>query len=134
MAAVRRAIGGGARIGRAKPDAAGNGGFDIDDHVRLAAREDAAQALGQAGRRLREAVAALQAADRAARSGDPADRGIDAGRAALGDRAAQALWEFVVQRESVGITDHRLLDQVYGVTPELWRRMGAAPSPSHRAG
>ncbi len=40
--------------------------------------------------------------------------------------AAGALWAFVVQREAVGITSHDLLDQVYGVTPELWRLMGSA--------
>jgi hypothetical protein len=29
-----------------------------------------------------------------------------------------------VQREAIGLTNHDLLEQLYGVTPELWRLMG----------
>jgi hypothetical protein len=126
LAVVRRAFAGGG-IGRGRGPGRGPGRpgrrdataerGDIDDHIRLAAREEAAASLGVAGRRLRDCMLALQAC------GDAPTRQ----RLLLRDRAVQALWEFVVQREAVGLTDHRPLEQHYGVTAELWRRMGAAP-------
>lgn len=128
IAVVRRAFAAGApgkagaRLGfgavvAGKRGARGDG-VDIDDHIRLAVREETAASLGVAGRRLGDCMAALLAC------GHEATRE----RIALRDQAVQALWEFVVQREAVGLTDHRLLEQHYGVTAELWRRMGAAPA------
>ena len=49
-----------------------------------------------------------------------------AGRRPLLHEAADALWAYVVQREAMGLNNHELLDQLYGVTPELWRLMGSA--------
>ncbi len=127
LAVVRRAFAGGA-LGnaRGRRGAGGSGpkgrgrrdGVDIDDHIRLAVREETAASLGVAGRRLRDCMAALLAC------GQETTRE----RILLRDQAVQALWEFVVQREAVGLTDHRLLEQHYGVTAELWRRMGASPA------
>ena len=105
------------------------GGSDIDDHIRLAVREESAVSLGRAGHRLQEAVAALADYDREHAPGAPAARPAlpaDPLRLPLVAAAAGALWAFVVQREAVGITSHDLLEQVYGVTPELWRLMGSA--------
>jgi hypothetical protein len=95
---------------------------DIDDHIRLAVREEAAATLGRAGRKLQEAVAALADFDRDA----AAHMELPAARRPLLQEAALALWECVVQREAVSITNHDLLDQLYGVTPELWRLMGSS--------
>jgi hypothetical protein len=100
---------------------AGREGVDIDDHIRLAVREESAATLGRAGRRLQEAVAALAACDRDRHSLRPSPA-----RGPLLHDAALALWEYVVQREAMGLTNHDLLDQLYGVTPELWRLMGSS--------
>ena len=80
---------------------------------------DTAAALGRAGRRLGRAVDALAAFDR---------RGIrrPRERSALLHAAADALWVYVVQKEAIGVTDHSKVDEVYGVTPELWRVMGTS--------
>lgn len=89
--------------------------------IEVGVRGDTAASLGQAGRRLRRAVRALADADH---------RGVAAGaRPGLVQAAAHALWCYVVQREAIGITDHRCLSTVYGVTGELWRHMGAMPVP-----
>lgn len=125
IAVVRRAFAVGgpgpvrrAAIGRSRRYRAAGDQVDIDDHIRLAVREETAASLGVAGRKLHDCMVALRAC------GQDATRE----RLQLRDQAVQALWEFVVQREAVGLTDHRLLEQHYGVTAELWRRMGAAPA------
>jgi hypothetical protein len=99
---------------------AGKAGVDIDDHIRLAVREESAATLGRAGSRLQEAVAALGDFDRCQGTG------AAHARRPLLYRAAGALWQFIVQREAVGLTSHELVDELYGVTPELWRLMGSA--------
>ena len=100
----------------------GGNDVDIDDHIRLAVREETAATLGRAGRKLQAAVVALADFDRAAAHRPP----LPAARRPLLHEAALALWECVVQREAIGLTNHDLLEQVYGVTPELWRLMGTA--------
>lgn len=106
--------------GAAGAKAAGARGYDIDDHIRMAVREESAASLGRAGGKLQAAVAALAESDQAGSAVDPP------ARKALLQRAALALWEYVVQREAMGLTNHELVDQVYGVTAELWRCMGSA--------
>ena len=124
IAVVRKAfvVGGigPARRGASRSRKRGSPGdaVDIDDHIRVAVREETAASLGVAGRKLQDCMAALLGC------GQEATRE----RLLLRDQAVQALWEFVVQREAVGLTDHRLLEQHYGVTAELWRRLGAAPA------
>ena len=100
--------------------AGARGGYDIDDHIRMAVREESAASLGRAGGKLQSAVAALAELDQAERPVDPP------ARKALLQRAALALWEYVVQREAMGLTNHELVNQVYVVTAELWRCMGSA--------
>jgi hypothetical protein len=125
--AAGRAAAGSSRHGKS-----GKGGVDIDDHIRLAVREESAATLGRAGRRLQEAVAALAEFDAIEQptvvSANPSD---PAGRRPLLHEAADALWAYVVQREAMGLNNHELLDQLYGVTPELWRLMGSAEVATH---
>jgi len=106
----------------------GRVGLDVDDHIRHAIREESAATLGRAGTVLQEAVAALADFDRDA-APDAYPTGFaarSAARRALLVAAAAALWHYVVQREAMGLTSHDAADQVYGVTPELWRLMGSA--------
>jgi len=42
------------------------------------------------------------------------------------DDAVQALWDCVVQRGALGLTDHTMLGECYEVPAALWRRLGAA--------
>jgi uncharacterized protein DUF6665 len=87
--------------------------------IEVAILGDTAAALGRAGRALGRAVDALAEFDR---------RGIrrPRQRGALLHAAADALWAYVVQKEAIGITDHSKVNEVYGVTPELWRVMGTS--------
>lgn len=78
---------------------------------------DTAASLAQAGRTLQRAVRELHALQ--PRGGDEEER------ARRLRAAARALWACVVQREAVGLTDHRAITEAYGVTPEIWRRLGA---------
>jgi hypothetical protein len=87
--------------------------------IEVGIQGDTAAALGRAGRALGQAVDALAEFDR---RGIPRPRE----RKALLHAAADALWGYVVQKEAIGITDHSKVDEVYGVTPELWRLMGTS--------
>jgi len=87
--------------------------------IELGIRGDTAAALGRAGRTLGLAVDALTEFDR---HGIPRARE----RRALLHAAADALWAYVVQKEAIGITDHSKVNEVYGVTPEMWRAMGTS--------
>jgi hypothetical protein len=84
--------------------------------------EERASALGRLGRRLEAALAAL-AACRSATS----ERTI---RDGLVEEAAYALWLFIVQREACGLNDSRHVMQTYGVSNEVYARMG--PSARRR--
>lgn len=90
--------------------------------IEVGIQGDRAAALGRAGRTLGEAVAALTEFDKscAPRSGE---------RKALVHAAADALWAYVVQKEAIGVTDHTGVNQIYGVTPEMWRLMGVVKGP-----
>jgi hypothetical protein len=143
-AAARRAAKAGANGGK------GRRGLDIDDHIRHAVREESAATLGRAGSLLQEAVAALSEFDRECAAGDTArDRvapvaaagaevgasvGASAERRALLVAAAAALWQYVVQREAMGLTNHDALEHVYGVTRELWGLMGSAEVVCRKCG
>ena len=87
--------------------------------IEVGIKGDTAAALGRAGRTLGRAVDALAEFDR---------RGIrrPRERRALLHAAADALWAYVVQKEAIGVTDHSKVNEVYGVTPELWRVMGTS--------
>ncbi len=83
------------------------------------AREQAA-ALGRLGRALEAALAALVAHDcnQAPGPSDPACR------VKLIQAASDALWCFIVQRESCGLRDPRPVYREYRVPPEVQNRMG----------
>lgn len=82
-------------------------------------RGDTAAALGRAGRTLGRAVEALVEFD-----GRGAPRSRE--RKALLRAATDALWAYVVQKEAIGVSDHARANEIYGVTPEMWRLVGAA--------
>ena len=99
--------------------------------------QETAAALGRQGRALEAALRALAAFDAEPPSGASADRTT---RASLVATAAQALWEFVVQREACGLRDAGTVVRMYGVPAEVRDRMGAfqrrepAGSPESAAG
>ncbi len=86
--------------------------------------QEQASALGRLGRALEAALAALFEHDRnrAARPADPALR------AKLIREASDALWCFMVQRESCGLRDPRPVLRDYRVPPEVQNRMGVFDS------
>jgi hypothetical protein len=74
--------------------------------------EEQAAALGRAGRKLEQALAAL-----AAHQGG--------GRAAAVRAAADAAWCFFVQREVLGLRDRASIVAQYGIPREVLNRIGA---------
>jgi hypothetical protein len=95
----------------AKPKDAGN-------PLSLLIRAEAAGALGQSGRRLKRAMETLRAFDRGERK-----RGSKPRESLVRD-AADALYNYVVQKELLGVADQEIVTRVYGVTPEIWKLMG----------
>jgi hypothetical protein len=110
--------------------------------------QEQASALGRLGRGLEKALADLRVFDEAhpgldrggparTRDGDASSRPAalheeQRARRALVSAAGQALWMFVVQRESCGLRDSRHVMRDYGVPPEVQERMGIFPS--HKGG
>ena len=86
--------------------------------------QETASALGRHGRALEAALKELAEFDAADTRHDPPDRGA---RAALVAAAAQALWEFIVQREACGLRDAGMVVRMYRVPAEVQHRMGAFP-------
>jgi hypothetical protein len=85
-----------------------------------------ASALGRLGRTLEAALAALSEHDRA----ENAERGDD--RPKLVQDAADALWCFMVQRESIGLRDPRPVIRQYWVPAEVQNRVGSFRSVALR--
>jgi hypothetical protein len=79
--------------------------------------QERASALGRLGRRLEAALAALAECPRTANS----DRKI---RDSLVAEAGYALWLFIVQREACGLNDSTQVMGPYGVSNEVYARMG----------
>jgi hypothetical protein len=79
--------------------------------------QEQASALGRAGRMLEQALRALADHDNSA----AADRTV---RAQLVQTAGDALWCFMVQRESIGLRDPRPVLRDYRVPAEVQNRMG----------
>jgi hypothetical protein len=86
--------------------------------------QEKASALGRLGRRLEGALAALAACPRTANS----DLEI---RDSLVEQAGYALWLFVVQREACGLNDSSRIVRAYGVSKEVYARMGPLVTPSN---
>ena len=83
-----------------------------------------AASLGRAGRRLEDALRDLAESER---TGDTADRSE-----AL-ERAAEALYFYVVQREACGLRDDGEVFRAFGVPRDVQLRMGTS-GRSRRAG
>jgi hypothetical protein len=96
-------------------------GLDVLDHE---IRQEQAATIGRLARDLQDALDALTAFDRRAPDGAmPADR-RDAQRARLVDTAADALWNFVVQRECSGFRDTEYVLKDYRVPAAVRAKMG----------
>ena len=82
-------------------------------------RQEASINLGVAGRKLRLTMEAL----RAETSDSPR-------RPELLHNAAHALSAYVIQREALGLRDDQAINAEFGITAEIWNRMGVlANSP-----
>ena len=77
--------------------------------------EEKAASLGRAGRRLEDALAALDALD---------NPGGDDGRTDLVEEAGEALYFYIVQREACGLFDSAEILRELKVPEEVRRRMG----------
>ena len=77
-----------------------------------------ASALGRIGRDLELALEALKAFD-------AKGAGAKAERAALVQAAADAAWRYFVQRECIGVNDHRLAIRDYAIPRDVLNRIGA---------
>ena len=93
------------------------------------AREQAAM-LGRLGRALETALAALSEHDRAQNCDQDSEQDQRANgegggkRSSLVREASDALWRFMVQRESIGLRDPRPVIRDYRVPAEVQNRMG----------
>jgi hypothetical protein len=82
-------------------------------------RAEGAASIGSSGRKLRTAVEALQRFDQSGGdSGSPR-------RQELLINAAYLLSAYIIQREAIGLLNHQDLTPEFGLTPEMWNRVGA---------
>ena len=98
-------------------------GWDV---LQYEIREEQAATIGRLARELRSALDALDTFDKRADSDTMTADSRDRQRARLVDAAADALWNFVVQRECSGLrwTTEQIL-QDYAVPAEVRTKMGA---------
>lgn len=76
--------------------------------------QEQASALGRAGQRVTESLAALAACP-----------GPGAARDALVGEAAAAVWAYFVQREAIGLRRHDEAIRTYGIPRDVLARLGA---------
>ena len=89
-------------------------GVETGDAVlRYELLQEQAASLGQSGRKVEKALAALR------------EHQGDEGRAALLQAAADAVWGFLVQREIMGLRDRAAIVAQYGIPREVMNRIGA---------
>ncbi len=74
--------------------------------------EEAVTALGHYGRAAEAALATLEQAD-------------DTNREKRLDKAAGAVWSYLIQREHCGLRDHRYIIREMGIPKAVLNRMGA---------
>lgn len=99
-----------------KPD-----GWDVLGYELL---QEKAATLARLGRRLEEALGALERFD-AARPAGPAHE-----RDELVAAAGEALWYYTVQREVAGLRDTEAMMRHLRIPREVWLRMGFRPGRS----
>jgi len=85
----------------------GEGVRRVEDEIRA----EKAAALGRAGERLEAALAALRDLERGAT--DAPDEKLRAAYRAARDRARTARLHLLIQREAVGLRNHRVVDQQF---------------------
>lgn len=90
-------------------------------------RHESAFSLGTAGRKLRMAVEALERCDRQHTT-------CGAERNRLVRNAASALAAVVIQREALGMRDHGMVTQEFGISAEIWRSVGIVDRDSSQPG
>jgi acyl-CoA reductase-like NAD-dependent aldehyde dehydrogenase len=101
---------------------------DEESPLELELRRERAQALSRAGERLEAALRELAQAEAALRAAPgPALVGARDEAVAL---AGERLWFLVVQREAMGLRDHRMLDEVWPIPAGVHAAMG----PRRRSG
>jgi hypothetical protein len=81
-----------------------------------------AQTLGDLGRQVEQAIAALRAFD--AEPQAEAGQAHTARRSALLDKAADRVWTFMVQRELCGLRHWEAVVKAYAIPREVLNRMG----------
>ena len=81
--------------------------------------EEKVSALAEAGHKAEKAMAALRAFDE-----NPTANGD---RQKLVDAAAQIIWGWFIQRELIGMRNHRPVIKELGIPPEVLNRMGVMP-------
>jgi hypothetical protein len=87
--------------------------------------EEKAASLARVAKRTEAALEAFREADRQMeRTGSAEPEHIEQRSSRLRD-AAESLWELIVQRESLGITDHSAILSSDKVPPEVRKRMGS---------
>jgi hypothetical protein len=82
----------------------------------------AAESLGIAGVRLRQALDALALHDSSDHRRSAAEK--QSIRDKLVAAAGEAFWRYVVQRELLGVRDPEYVAQEYAVPAEVWQSMG----------
>jgi hypothetical protein len=87
-------------------------------------RQEQAATMGRLARELQDALDALDAFDRRASSCKTAADSRDPQRARLVDVAADALWNFVVQRECSGFRWTEQILKDYAIPIEVRAKMG----------
>jgi hypothetical protein len=95
------------------------------DPLELAIAGEKATSLGLSARKLGAALEALRRFDASSERRGPARRGVS--RKRLVDDAAEACWEYLVQREllSLGAEDAEYIRREYEVPDEVWKGLGA---------
>ena len=83
-----------------------------DAVLRYELLQEQAASLGQAGRKVEKALAALREHE-------------GEGRAEVLKAAADAVWGFLVQREIMGLRDRAAIVAEYGIPREVMNRIGA---------
>ena len=95
--------------------------------------QEQASAFGRMGRAMEAALARLREFD-AAQEGKEPSAPARQQRRTLVLEAGQALWMFVVQRESCGLRDTRTMMRDYKVPAEVQQCMGLVPAEVRRRG
>lgn len=100
----------------------------FDNPLDLELADDAAAALGHAGRKLRKALDALEQFDAAAHDSSREEMRVD-----LVATAGEAFWSYVVQREALGLADAEYIAAAYRVPTDVRRAMGPRSWAKERA-